>query len=176
MPSLIAYVTKTMDAAVHSGGYTLVVDMSWSTMSAQGMQSVCSNLKNFWTMFPRTYKKNLRQIVVLQPNKFYHSARSVLDKFISKKAAKKFVEVYDWKRLATELSVSQESVIIPESSKHNMSKVYRVYKVNARGKKQERLIKFTTDSLLNLDPHATRIHNEKLLSQIDEISIASPRS
>jgi len=176
MPSLIAYVTKTMDAAVHSGGYTLVVDMSWSTMSEMGMQCVYANLRNFWEMFPRMYKKNLRQVFILQPNKFYHSVMNLLKQFISKKAHRKFDEVYDWKQLASKLGVSEESVVIPDASKHNMSKVYRVQKVNARGKKQERLIKFTTDSLLNLDPHATRIHNEKLLSEIDEISIASPTS
>ena len=176
MPALIAFVTKTMDSAVHTGGYTLVVDLSWSTLSAEGMQTVCENVKAFWAMFPRTYKKNLRQVVVLQPTKFYHVVYGLLKQFISKKAYRKFVEVYDWKQLAGVLGVNEESVVIPESSKHNVSKVYRVVKVNAYGKKQERLIKFTIDSLLNLDTHATRIHNEKLLSQIDEISVASPGS
>ena len=176
MPALIAFVTKTMDSAVHTGDYTLVVDLSWSTLSAEGMQTVCANAKAFWAMFPRTYKKNLRQVVVLQPTKFYHVVYGLLKQVISKKAYRKFVEVYDWKQLAGVLGVSEESVLIPESSKHNVSKVYRVVKVNAYGKKQERLIKFTIDSLLNLDTHATRIHNEKLLSQIDEISVASPGS
>ena len=176
MPALIAFVTKTMDSAVHTGGYTLVVDLSWSTLSAEGMQTVCENVRAFWAMFPRTYKKNLRQVVVLQPTKFYHVVYGLLKQFISKKAYRKFVEVYDWKQLAGVLGVNEESVVIPESSKHNVSKVYRVVKVNAYGKKQERLIKFTIDSLLNLDTHATRIHNEKLLSQIDEISVASPGS
>jgi len=176
MPSFIAYVTKTMDPAVHRGGYSIVIDSSWSTLSSEGKQSVCANLENFWAMFPRMYKKNLRQIVVLQPNKFYHTVFSLLKQFISKKAHKKFVEVYDWKQLAGVLGVNEENVVVPESSKHNMSKVYRVVKVNAYGKKQERLIKFTTDSLLNLDTRATRIHNEKLLSHIDEISISSPGS
>ena len=176
MPALIAFVTKTMDSAVHTGSYTLVVDLSWSTLSAEGMQTVCENVKAFWAMFPRTYKKNLRQVVVLQPTKFYHVVYGLLKQFISKKAYRKFVEVYDWKQLAGVLGVNEESVVIPESSKHNVSKVYRVVKVNAYGKKQERLIKFTIDSLLNLDTHATRIHNEKLLSQIDEISVASPGS
>jgi len=176
MPSLMAYITKTMDAGVHSGGYTLVIDMSWSTLSQEGRQIIYATLRHFWEMFPRMYKKNLRNVVILQPNKFYQSVFSLLKQFISKKAQKKFVEVYDWKYLATVLGVSEESVVLPESSKHNMSKGYRVKKVNARGKKQERLIKFTTDSLLNLDPHATRIHNEKLLAEIDEISIESPSS
>ena len=176
MPALIAFVTKTMDSGVHSGAYTLVVDMSWSTVSAPAAQAACEALRDFWEMFPRAYKKNLRQVVVLQPTKFYHMASGIVRQFVSKKAQRKVAEVYDWKQLARLLGVNEEHVTIPESSKHSASRVYRVVKVNAHGKKQERLIKFTADSLLNLDTHATKIHNEKLLSDIDEISLASPTS
>ena len=146
MPALIAFVTKTMDSAVHTGDYTLVVDLSWSTLSAEGMQTVCANAKAFWAMFPRTYKKNLRQVVVLQPTKFYHVVYGLLKQVISKKAYRKFVEVYDWKQLAGVLGVSEESVLIPESSKHNVSKVYRVVKVNAYGSSSSRSTRCSTST------------------------------
>jgi len=45
-----------------------------------------------------------------------------------------------------------------------------VVKVNSKGKKQERLIKFTPNSLLNIDPKTKKIQNEKRIDEIEEIS------
>jgi hypothetical protein len=36
-----------------------------------------------------------------------------------------------------------------------ITKAYRVMKINAKGKGQERLLKFTLNSILNIDPYGT---------------------
>jgi hypothetical protein len=50
-----------------------------------------------------------------------------------------------------------------------ITKSYQVVKTNAKAKKQTRLIKFTLNSLLNIDPKTRRIQNERNLTEIKEI-------
>jgi len=96
--------------------------------------------------------------------------------FVSRKMFAKLVQLYDWKQLPPLLGVSPDNVALPDTAKHAVSKVYKVVKVNSVGKHQDRLVKFTLDSLLNLDAKGTKILGEKLLSKIDEIIVENPRS
>ena len=66
--------------------------------------------------------------------------------------------------------VDNDKLLLPETSKDYITKAYKVVKVNAKGKRQERLIKFTHTSLLNIDPKNNRLQNEKKLADIEEIS------
>lgn len=92
----------------------------------------------------------------------------------------KVKELENWKELTK--FIKTDNILLPESSKDFITKSYLVIKINAKGKRQERLvlfekptnqnriIKFTPHSLLNIDPRAKSLRDEKLLSQIEEIS------
>ena len=59
--------------------------------------------------------------------------------------------------------------MIPEESRIFVEQYYRVVKVNAKGKHQDRLIVMTPKSILNIDPRNSHVKNERLLSEIEEI-------
>lgn len=173
---LVAHVTKVMDAGVRNGPYVLVVDMSWVKLSTAAKRLIYDRIRAIWSHFSRAYKKNISKVLILQPDTFTQMCLFVLRAFVSRKLFKKVTDVYDWKQLPPLLGLSPDSVVLPDSAKHAVSKVYKVVKVNAHGKHQDRLVKFTLDSLLNLDPKGTKILNDKLLATIDEISVANQRS
>ena len=173
---LIAHVCKVMDAAVLAGPYILIVDMSWVSLSTATKRLIYDRMHSLWKLFSREYKKNIRKIFILQPDTFIQMCLFVLKAFVSRKLFSKVFELYDWKQLPPQLGLSPENVTLPDTAKHAVSKVYKVVKINSHGKRQDRLVKFTLDSLLNLDLRATKILNEKLLSTIEEISIKGPRS
>lgn len=173
---LIAHVYKVMDAAVQAGPYILIVDMSWVSLSTATKRLIYDRMHSLWKLFSRAYKKNIRKIFILQPDTFIQMCLFVLKAFVSRKLFSKVFELYDWKQLPPQLGLSPENVMLPDTAKHAVSKVYKVVKINSHGKRQDRLVKFTLDSLLNLDSRATKILNEKLLSIIEEISIKGPRS
>eukprot|EP01105_Mastigella_eilhardi_P017740 TRINITY_DN4090_c0_g1_i2.p1 TRINITY_DN4090_c0_g1~~TRINITY_DN4090_c0_g1_i2.p1 ORF type:complete len:864 (-),score=248.79 TRINITY_DN4090_c0_g1_i2:54-2645(-) len=164
---LLSHIFKTMDAAVNSGKYNLVVDMSWAHFS-KDMRTVMYKQANFlWSMFSRTYKKNLDKVYIIHPNSFTRTLLLLTKSFTSRKLSHKIKEVYAW----TELTkvIKQEHILIPESSKGFITKSYVVTKVNSKGRHQERMIKFTLESLLNIEPKTNAIHDVKLLSDIEEI-------
>jgi len=168
---LMPYITKTMDPGVHAGSYSLVVDMSWVNLSRGVVSPALSALGDFVSMFGRSYRKNMKTLVILHPNKLSEEVLELLKAFTSKKFSDKIRTVDEWKDIGPILGLAPEDIAIPESAKHNVSKVYNVVKVNSAGKKQDRIIKFTADSLLNLDPRGSKIHNEKHLSELEELSI-----
>lgn len=87
--------------------------------------------------------------------------------------------MYDWKKLTA--VIEPQNIMLPDTSKDFITKSYEVTKINSKGKRQERytdiicpflhfrLIKFTLDSILNIDPKTKRLQNEKKLCDIEEI-------
>ncbi|KAF2074015.1 hypothetical protein CYY_004666 [Polysphondylium violaceum] len=146
---LIAHIFKVMDVCANSS-YTLVVDMSWAHISNELKKSIF------------TYLPNLAEIFSRKAVVYFMRA------FTSRKLKRKIHEVYNWKELTS--FIDSENIALPETSKDFITKSYRVVKVNSKGKRQERLIKFTSNSLLNIDPKTHRIQNEKRIDEIEEIS------
>ena len=105
----------------------------------------------------------------MHPNQFIHTLIFFAKTFVSRKFWRKVTELYNWKQLPGLLGLKPDLVTLPESSKNTMAKSYTLIKVNSRGKRQERAIKFTLDSILNIDPKTNKIKNEKRLDQIEDI-------
>lgn len=64
--------------------------------------------------------------------------------------------------------------MLPVESLSFVTKAFAVTKVNHKGKRQARLIKFTANSLLNIDPKSGHLQNEKLLQDIELLTLPSP--
>jgi len=164
---LIAHIFKVMDVCVNSS-YTLVVDMSWAHISNELKKSIFTHLPNLAEIFSRKYKKNIDKIMIVHPSAYTRAVVYFMRAFTSRKLKRKIHEVYNWKELTS--FIDSENIALPETSKDFITKSYRVVKVNSKGKRQERLIKFTSNSLLNIDPKTHRIQNEKRIDEIEEIS------
>ena len=122
-----------------------------------------------FVFFIDSYKKNIEKIYIVHPNSFVHALIFFVKTFVSRKFWRKVAELYNWKQLPGLLGLKPDLVTLPESSKNSMAKSYKLVKVNSRGKRQERVIKFTLDSILNIDPKTNKIKNEKRLDEIEEI-------
>lgn len=60
-----------------------------------------------------------------------------------------------------------------DSARSTLPQEYRVIKVNNTGKRQERLLKVTSDSLLNIDYSSGRIKSEISFAGVEDISLDS---
>lgn len=69
---------------------------------------------------------------------------------ISNKGARKFNFLSDWKDLAE--YIDSASIALPEESKAKITKAFNLKKLNMKGKVQNRLLKITANSLLNIEP------------------------
>ncbi|KAN0039792.1 hypothetical protein ACTA71_007029 [Dictyostelium dimigraforme] len=164
---LIAHIFKVMDICVNSP-YTLVVDMSWAHISNDLKKAIFTHLPKLAEIFSRKYKKNIDKIFIVHPSAYTRAVIYFMSAFTSRKLKRKIHDIYNWKDLSQYIDV--ENIALPETSKDFITKSYRVVKVNSKGKRQERLIKFTSNSLLNIDPKTHRIQNEKRINEIDEIT------
>eukprot|EP01132_Coremiostelium_polycephalum_P001368 gene1368-1726_t len=164
---LIAHIFKVMDVAVNNT-YTLVVDMSWAHIDSNLKKSIFTHLPKLAEVFSRKYKKNIDKIFIVHPSAYTRAVIYFMSAFTSRKLKRKIHEIYNWKQLTS--FIDTENIALPETSKDYITKSYRVVKVNSKGKRQERLIKFTSNSLLNIDPKTHRIQNEKRIDEIEEIA------
>ncbi|EFA77182.1 Ras GTPase activation domain-containing protein [Heterostelium album PN500] len=167
---LIAHIFKVMDSCVNLSSYTLIVDMSWCHISSEMKRAIFTHLPKLAEVFSRKYKKNIDKLFIVHPSAYTRAVIYFMRAFTSRKLKRKIHEVYNWKQLTT--YIDTENIALPETSKDYITKSYRVVKVNSKGKRQERLIKFTSNSLLNIDPKTKRVQNEKRIDEIEEIASA----
>jgi len=149
---------------VENDRYYLVVDMSWARISTEMKHEVYRQLSKLSTIFERRLRKNLEKVYVVHPSAYTRAVVLFMRQFTSSKLKKKIFELYNWEDLLQD--IARENVCLPESSRDFITKAYHVIKVNAKGKSQKRIIKFTSNSLLNIDPKTKRIQNEKKLNEI----------
>eukprot|EP00026_Physarum_polycephalum_P009383 Phypoly_transcript_09505.p1 GENE.Phypoly_transcript_09505~~Phypoly_transcript_09505.p1 ORF type:complete len:415 (+),score=83.28 Phypoly_transcript_09505:95-1246(+) len=164
---LVSHIFKVMDEVVNNG-YSLVIDMSWASVNNELKRVVYAHLPNLAKIFSRRYKKNVLGIYIVHPSAYTRAVVHFMRFFTSRKLKRKIVEIYNWKQL-TKL-IDTDNILLPETSKDYITKSYKLIKVNAKGKKQERLIKFTANSLLNIDPKTKKLQNEKRIDEIEEMS------
>ena len=153
--------------------YVLVVDLSWLALTQELKKNLRGYIEQMRTIFPRCHKKNLHKIFLVHPSSSARDLILLVKAISSIKLDAKVIEVDDWHELLKDFH--SDDVLLPESSKSSITKSYHVTKVNSRGKEQKRLVKFTLNSLLNIDPSGI-VTNEKLLSQIESISARLPVS
>ena len=164
----------------YSKKFMLVADLSFVSMSDQAKEYVGAILLKFSKLFTLVQQKQIYQTLVIHaPNMPYmpaylvkHFAKSKLATNPKKQKdyLKKIMMIEDYTKLISYGFRRDEDVLIPEVSKFNVPKSYKIIKVNPKGKHQERLLKITMMSLLNIDPKSKVVKNERLLSEIEEIS------
>ena len=161
--AFVLHLFKIFGTALNSP-YAIVVDMSWATLANDSKQMVFDQLASISKSFSRKQKKNLTSLYIIHPTSFVRNVMWVVQPFVSSKLKRKIHMIYDWKNLAQFFDL--DDVCLPSESKNVMTKIYKVVKVNARGKRQERWIKLTGNSLLNIDRKSGTIKNEKLFSAL----------
>jgi len=160
---LVSHIFKVMDNAVNNA-YSIVIDMSWANMSAEFKKAVYAHLPKLSKIFSRKYKKNVEAIFIVHPTAYTGAVIHFMRFFTSRKLTRKFHDIYNWKQLTK--TIDQDNIQLPETSKDFITKSYRVIKVNSKGKKQERLIKFTPNSLLNIDPKTKKYKMRSALMKL----------
>ena len=168
---LASFVRNTMQSDIDAP-YALVIDMSWVRVTFEMKRLMYKQLSTFASIFNRQQKKNNRAIYLIHPSSFTSTVLYFASRFTSAKLRKKIHEIYEWEALHEFISPS--AVALPESSKGYITKSYQVVKINSKGKEQDRLIKFTHNSILNIEPKTRQIRNERLLTEMQDIT--APRS
>jgi hypothetical protein len=151
----------------------LVLDVSWANTHDVKRKFFASNrfFSNIQERIPIEMKKRIREIHLVHPTGVNNIMMFLFRTFVSKKFFSKVHEHNKWKTLADWIELSK--IDLPEESKSYITKAYRVTKVNAKGKRQLRIVKFTDNSILNIDPSSGVLKNEKLLDDIEDITLTS---
>jgi len=164
---LISHVYRNVNS-VSENPYMLVIDMSWSRMSREMKEKISQSIRQMITLFERRVKKNVNEIFIVHPSDYSRSLLRLLKAFTSVKLSRKIKELHSWEELKS--IIDESNIALPDTSKDFITKAYKVTKINAKGKQQARLIKFTLNSLLNIDPRSKKVQNEKMFAVIEEIS------
>jgi hypothetical protein len=170
VPALLQHVVKFVtDSIGPDRQYALVIDMSWASAAelSDKFVSATKQIFNMGSLISRQERKRLREIHLVHPTVLNKVILFFIRSITSKKLEQKIFEHHHWKSLGDH--VAEGNIQLPEVSKQFTTKSYRIIKVNAKGKQQERLLKFTPNSILNLDPKGSTLQNEKLLTDIQEI-------
>lgn len=166
---LVTHVFKVMEAIVSANAkYALVIDMSWATFSDDHKSNGYRYIRQLSNAFSRSVRKNLAAAYIVHPTSYTRAVIFFMRAWTSKKLSRKLHELYTWKDLGRFIDPAR--IALPDTSRDFITKAYKVQKVNAKGRSQARLIKFTPTSLLNIDPKTRRLQNEKALADIEEMS------
>lgn len=168
----VVYVVKTMQEALNDP-YEIVVDMSWTAITSEFKMRAFGVLTSMFRVFGRVHKENLTAVYILHPSTFTRNAVSLAMAFISAQSRKRIIELFDWRDLHR--FIAPENLKLDSDSKTYFTKCYNALKVNTKQREQPRLIKVTTESILNIDPRTSSIKSEVLLTDILEIG-AEPNS
>jgi len=164
---LMVHVFKTIGKELNNP-HVLVIDLSWTDMSDELQALFYRAVVSFTRLMTAQHLANCTNIVILHPTfKTMQAAQDILN-IMSAETRTKLVRVaYDW----TDLSdmIEPQKIWIPFVSKKFVPITYNLVKVNNNEKKQERLMKITNESLLNIDPKAGTVQNEIMLQKIQEV-------
>ena len=167
MSPLVSFIFRTMDSVVSNGAYSLVVDMSWARLTVDSKRHIFRQMRALRSSLSRAYTKHIQQVWIVHPTAFTRSLLSLLKPLVSPKSNRKVKNVYNWKELLKD--IAPDKIALPESSRSYITQAYRVTKINNKGRRQERLIKFAPDALLNIDPRSKEFRGEKRLDEIERI-------
>lgn len=118
--------------------------------------------------------KNLHDVLLLHGGTNFQFCANLIKNTILKNIPKeknvkrKLVDISEWLQLLE--TIDAANLMIPEETKLALPQGYRITKVNSKGKYQERQIKITPKSILNVDPKTNTIKTECLLTDIDEVA------
>jgi hypothetical protein len=169
-------IIKTLGKIVESMEWCLVLDMTFVCLNAHHKQIISTLFEKIAPFINSSIVKNLQQLFVVHASNFKTSLFDVLKAGFktfspsapSKESAKKIIECQSWIQLHE--YIRPAFVLLPEESKAFLPDSFKVVKINPKGKHQERIIKLTPKSILNIDPKNNTIRNERLLADIEEVS------
>lgn len=150
---------------------SIVIDLSWSSkdeLKNKFFKST-SELTRLASMIQRSDKKRVKEIHLVHPMNISKFVLIFLKTTVKTKSYSKIFEHDKWKTLSK--YIDMDKISLPDESKSFITKAYRVTKINAKGKRQHRVVKFTSNSILNIDPKNKNLKNEKLLTDIETISV-----
>ena len=174
MNALVVHVFNVVEELL-SRPYYVVLDASWAPVNSHFITEMYGHAQKLLPIFTHEHKKNLRQLFIVHPSLFTRNGIFFLRAFVSMKVSKKFREIDHWEEL-TEWFASKDRISLPKASIDLACHAYRVGKVNSRGKRQERHVKFSSNSLLNIDPKSNTIRDIKRLADIVSVDLSDPAS
>lgn len=162
---------------LESGGcgqrrYDLVFDMTYFTPTTS-LTAIFNFGSLLYKQLPYTFRKNLRNGIVLHPDRVARAVVMFSQAMASEKANKKLHLCYSWQDLTRWIPAN--AIAIPEESKSHILASISVIKINAAGKRQHRLVKLTSRSLLNIDPSGPCVQNERAIGNIARITSKGDR-
>lgn len=169
---LVTHIFQTITNAVGpTTEVSLVIDMSWASREdlRNSFLKSTSELSKIPSLINLQDKKRVKQIHLIHPLNINRVLLVFLKATTKRKTYNKIFEHEKWKTLAKYIDL--DKIALPDESKSFITKAYRVIKINAKGKKQNRVVKFTANSILNIDPKSKILKNEKLLTDIENISV-----
>ncbi|KAJ5068486.1 neurofibromin-a [Anaeramoeba ignava] len=148
--------------------YSILVDLSYSVFIGQENQEILTILKSIAQLTPIKIQENLVNLVLLNPTPFSNYSKNLKKAFSNSPQFKKKIKDVYFKQQLDQLSSNFSELL--EDSMNSLLRSYCVLKINTKGKKQERLVKLTSDSILNIDPKSWKIKNQKQISRIQKLS------
>jgi hypothetical protein len=164
---LMVHVFKTIGKELNNP-YVFCVDLSWAEMTDELQALLYRAVVSFTRLMTPQHLENCTNIIILHPTyKTMQAAQDMLN-IMSPETRTKLVKIaYDWTELGD--MIEPQKIWIPFVSKKFVPITYNLIKVNNSEKKQERLMKITNESLLNIDPKAGTVQNEIMLQKIQEV-------
>lgn len=164
-------IVNYINSAAPTQNICVVIDMSWTNSEELKLKFLqnTSSFSELQSRIPRQLNKRILEIHLIHPSSVNRLMMFFLRTFISPKFFSKVHEHEKWRTLSDWIDSSK--IDLCEETKNFITKAYRVIKINAKGKKQNRIIKFTDNSILNIDPSSSTLKNEKMLNDINEISL-----
>jgi len=166
---LIEYIHSVVDECAAAGPYSLVVDLTWAAPSLSEQRLFAQHCSDFLSICAHHYKKNLKAMYVVHPSPFSRAVLRATRPLLSDRGNAKMVNIYDWRDLGQ--YIDPDAISLPETSRAFVAAGYAVVKINARGRRQARLVKLTAVSLLSIDPKNRTVQSERRFADIDSVRV-----
>ena len=166
---IVAFIVHTLGESSMKGPFVIIADITHAPkLSAAQAKFVFKKIAYMVGLFPSALKNNLATLNILHPSAFVKNLLFLGSSFMTPELKQRIVEVESWHYLQ-DVSAERLAQNLPSETRRFLPRAWKVIKVNARGKKQDRVIKLSLYSILNIDAEGRTILNERWLSEIDEI-------
>jgi hypothetical protein len=147
--------------------FLIVIDMSWTELDEELIFKLVAQLKFIFSEETEMYQ-NLYACYILHPTlKQLNNIEEVLNLIPDHTKKQKIIKVSNWNDFESILDVS--NIFIPYVSKKFVPMSFSIVKHSHTNNKRERLLKFTNESILNIDTIKGIVHNEIFYKNILEV-------
>ncbi|KAJ3437057.1 neurofibromin-a [Anaeramoeba flamelloides] len=167
---LIGYVIKVISPLLlKEECFSIFVDMSnFSVVSDNRKIQVQRSLLLLNNKLKNQIKDNLKKIYILYPTPFSRTIETIIQITQGHNIRKKILEITSFSEISKFINIKKLS--LPQESKNYISSSFQVKKVNSKGRRQNRFVKLSTRTILNIKPKNRKVLNEKQISDIIRIS------